>query len=283
LHVLSLWIDPDSGVLATDASSQARLDEVVSALVRAFPSLQLSLLNTQITPQTAMTGWLSTTDTDEWPAGFAVERECELKSHDEEKSVVRYTRHHLLNDEVRLHLQQGKRPTRLAMVRACPAQAPDAFTCAARAKALRESFMRSSARRKLQLARASASRDRVHCEALWPKPGRPVARRAAWASLPSRAARKNSSSWWALAAAYCSLTTAMSMRRCPGCIVRFPNKWIHARQGPPNPTLAFLPSRVAFFFCRPPRRLAARLAAPEPSPACASALPFPAWPRRSSS
>ena len=110
-----VWIDPDSGVLATDASSQARLDEVVSALVRAFPSLQLSLLNTQITPQTAMTGWLSTTDTDEWPAGFAVERECELKSADEEKSVVRYTRHHLLNDEVRLHLQQGKRPTRLAM------------------------------------------------------------------------------------------------------------------------------------------------------------------------
>jgi recombination associated protein RdgC len=62
-----------------------------------------------------MTGWLSTTDTEDWPAGFSVERECELKSHDEEKSVVRYTRHHLLNDEVRLHLQQGKRPTRLAM------------------------------------------------------------------------------------------------------------------------------------------------------------------------
>lgn len=109
------WIDPDSGILATDASSQARQDEVVSALVTAFPGLQLSLLNTQVTPQSAMTAWLSTTDTDEWPAGFAVERECELKSHDEEKSVVRYTRHHLLNDEVRLHLQQGKRPTRLAM------------------------------------------------------------------------------------------------------------------------------------------------------------------------
>lgn len=110
-----VWMDPDSGILATDASSQARQDDVISALIAAFPSLQLSLLNTQVTPQTAMTNWLATEDTDEWPAGFAVERECELKSSDEEKSVVRYTRHHLLTDDVRLHLQQGKRPTRLAM------------------------------------------------------------------------------------------------------------------------------------------------------------------------
>lgn len=110
-----VWIDPDTGILATDASSQSRQDDVITAWVTAFPSLQLSLVNTQVTPQTAMANWLASTDPDEWPAGFAIERECELKSSDEEKSVVRYTRHHLLTEEVRLHLQQGKRPTRLAM------------------------------------------------------------------------------------------------------------------------------------------------------------------------
>jgi recombination associated protein RdgC len=48
-------------------------------------------------------------------AGFTVDRECELKSDDEMKSVVRYARHRLDIDEVRAHIQSGKRPTRLAL------------------------------------------------------------------------------------------------------------------------------------------------------------------------
>lgn len=110
-----VWIDPDNGWLVTDAGSQGKNDEVVTALVRAFDGLAMALLNTAMTPQTAMTQWLMAESNDEWPAGLSVERECELKSHDEEKSVVRFTRHHLLNDEVRKHISEGKLPTRLAM------------------------------------------------------------------------------------------------------------------------------------------------------------------------
>jgi len=110
-----VWIDPENGWLVTDASSQGKNDEVVTALVRAFDGLAMALLNTAMTPQTAMTQWLMAESPDEWPAGLAVERECELKSHDEEKSVVRFTRHHLLIDEVRKHISEGKLPTRLAM------------------------------------------------------------------------------------------------------------------------------------------------------------------------
>lgn len=110
-----VWIDPANGWLVTDAGSQGKNDEVVTALVRAFDGLAMALLNTAMTPQTAMTQWLMAESNDEWPAGLSVERECELKSHDEEKSVVRFTRHHLLNDEVRKHISEGKLPTRLAM------------------------------------------------------------------------------------------------------------------------------------------------------------------------
>lgn len=110
-----VWIDPDNGWLVTDAGSQGKTDEVVTALVRAFDGLAITLLQTAVTPQTAMTQWLSATDPAEWPGGFAIERECELKSGDEEKSVVRFTRHHLVNDEVRKHITEGKLPTRLAM------------------------------------------------------------------------------------------------------------------------------------------------------------------------
>ncbi len=110
-----VWIDLENGWLVTDASSQGKLDEVVTALVRAFDGLAITLLQTAVTPQTAMTQWLSATTPDEWPGGFAVERECELKSGDEEKSAVKFTRHNLATDEVRQHITEGKLPTRLAM------------------------------------------------------------------------------------------------------------------------------------------------------------------------
>ena len=114
-----VWIDQANGWLVTDASSQGKIDELVTALVNAFNDLNVTLLQTQVTPQTAMTSWLSAPVSDEdeggAPGGFAVERECELKSGDEEKSVVKFTRHNLATDEVRKHITEGKLPTRLAM------------------------------------------------------------------------------------------------------------------------------------------------------------------------
>jgi recombination associated protein RdgC len=112
---LWVWIDPERGWLATDASSQGKVDDLITALVRAFDGLVVTLFNTQVTPQTAMTQWLSVTDAEEWPEGLAVERDCELRSSDEEKSVVKFTRHHLFNDEVRRHIAEGKLPVRLAL------------------------------------------------------------------------------------------------------------------------------------------------------------------------
>lgn len=110
-----VWIDPDNGLLVTDASSQSKVDELVTSLINAFSGLSITLLQTAVTPQTAMTNWLSAESPDAWPAGFNVERECELKSGDEEKSVVKFTRHNLSTDEVRKHITEGKLPTKLAM------------------------------------------------------------------------------------------------------------------------------------------------------------------------
>lgn len=114
-QTLWVWIDPERGWLATDASSQGKVDDLITALVRAFDGLVITLFNTQVTPQAAMTRWLSVTDAEEWPEGLAVERDCELRSSDEEKSVVKFTRHHLFNDEVRRHIAEGKLPVRLAL------------------------------------------------------------------------------------------------------------------------------------------------------------------------
>ena len=107
-----VWVDPDAHFLVVDAGSQAKADEVVTMLVKTFAGLSLTLIHTQLSPQSAMASWLITQES---PAGFSVDRECELKAADESKSVVRYVRHPLDTDEVKQHVEGGKLPTRLAM------------------------------------------------------------------------------------------------------------------------------------------------------------------------
>ena len=107
-----VWIDREARFLVLGTSSQGRADEVVSALVEALPGLSVSLLDTQTSPAAAMAHWLAT---QEPPANFSIDRECELKSQDEEKAVVRYGRHPLDIDEVQQHIRQGKLPTKLAL------------------------------------------------------------------------------------------------------------------------------------------------------------------------
>lgn len=110
-----VWFDLERGLLAIDSASQSRTDEVVTTLIQTFEGLAVSLLNTAITPQSAMTQWLMAESDEDWPEGIAIQRECELKSHDEEKSVVKFNRHNLVIDEVRKHITEGKLPARLAL------------------------------------------------------------------------------------------------------------------------------------------------------------------------
>jgi len=108
----TVWIDPAALVLVVDASSQGRADEIITALVKAIDGFAVQQINTAISPATAMANWLTT---QEPPAGFTVDRECELKAADESKAVVKYARHALDIDEVRQHIDQGKLPTKLTM------------------------------------------------------------------------------------------------------------------------------------------------------------------------
>jgi len=109
---VQVWIDPTTNLLVMDTGSQAKADEVVTMLVKSFAGLSLTLINTEMSPQSAMASWLMAQES---PASFSVDRECELKAADESKSVVRYVRHPLDTDEVKQHVEGGKLPTRLAL------------------------------------------------------------------------------------------------------------------------------------------------------------------------
>ena len=115
----TLWIDPDNKFLVVDSASLAGADKVVSQLIEALseipgsrPGLMAKPVQTTMAASAAMAHWLSSREA---PVGFTVDRDCELKMPDDQKSTVRYSRHTLEIDEVAEHIASGKVPTQLAM------------------------------------------------------------------------------------------------------------------------------------------------------------------------
>lgn len=108
----TVWIDTEQRLLIIDAGNQGRADEIVTCLVKALDGLSLTELQTTTSAGIAMAEWLTT---QEPPAGFSIDRECELKATDDSKAVVRYSKHPLDIEEVKQHITSGKVPTKLAM------------------------------------------------------------------------------------------------------------------------------------------------------------------------
>ena len=111
-----VWIDPQGGWFGVDAASPAKAEEVIEHLRQCLDEFPLTLLHTQVSPVSAMADWLAGGDA---PAGFTIDRDCELKAAGEEKAAVRYVRHPLDGDEIageiKAHLAAGKLPTKLAL------------------------------------------------------------------------------------------------------------------------------------------------------------------------
>ncbi len=115
-----LWIDDKEKLLVVGTGSQAGADKVVTALMEtlaAVPGLSPASLGfrpiqTEMSAAAAMSHWLATREA---PHNFSVDRDCELKTPDDQKSSVKYARHTLDIDEVPLHIAAGKVPTSLAL------------------------------------------------------------------------------------------------------------------------------------------------------------------------
>lgn len=111
-----VWVDPKNGWFCVDASSPGKAEEVIEHLRHCLDEFPLTMLHTQVSPTSAMADWLAG---GEGPAGFTIDRDCELKAAGEEKAAVRYVRHPLDGDEIageiKAHLASGKLPTKLAL------------------------------------------------------------------------------------------------------------------------------------------------------------------------
>lgn len=105
------WIDPVAGLLVVDAPSMTRAEDLLELLRQTLDTFPLALLRTRRAPAGAMADWLA----GDGPAGFTVDRDCELRSITDQKAAVRYVRHALDGEDVRNHLAAGKLPIRLGM------------------------------------------------------------------------------------------------------------------------------------------------------------------------
>jgi recombination associated protein RdgC len=114
-----LWVDMENRFLVVDSGSLTGADKVVTYLIEALsavpggtPGFGVKPVQTQMSASASMSQWLAT---QEAPLNFTVDRDCELKTPDDQKATVRYSRHTLDIDEVPQHIAAGKVPTQLAL------------------------------------------------------------------------------------------------------------------------------------------------------------------------
>lgn len=107
------WIDPAARLILVDASSPGRAEALVEQLRDGLGTLAVVRPQPEAAPGDTLTSWLAQ---EQAPGRFALGEECELTGSDAAKPVVRYLRHPLQAKQLRRHLDEGFRASRLALV-----------------------------------------------------------------------------------------------------------------------------------------------------------------------
>ncbi len=107
------YIDPKGGWMVVDAASAKKAEDLLSHLRKCLGSLPVVPVNTVDKPVTIMTQWL--VDSATTPKDLVIEDECELRSPEEDGSIIRCKRHNLALPEITNHLDNGKQVIKLAV------------------------------------------------------------------------------------------------------------------------------------------------------------------------
>jgi len=107
------YIDPKGGWIIVDAASAKKAEDLLSHLRKCLGSLPVIPVNTLDKPAVIMTQWLA--DANSVPKDLLVEDECELRSTEDEGSIIRCKRHNLTLPEITNHLDNGKQVIKLAV------------------------------------------------------------------------------------------------------------------------------------------------------------------------
>ncbi len=106
------WVDPVNRWCIIDSAADAKGERVIETLRKSGSDFPAKRLDTQLSPGTAMTGWLAKGDIS---PDFTIDQDLELRAGDANKATVRYVRHNLAGKDIQAHIAGGKIATRLAM------------------------------------------------------------------------------------------------------------------------------------------------------------------------
>ncbi|MFC3283199.1 recombination-associated protein RdgC [Litchfieldella rifensis] len=109
---IELWWDTRRALIAVNASSRKRAEEILDLLRQTLGSLKVTPLATKTTPIRAMTTWL--TDAVTRPPMLALGDQVELKAQGDD-GVLRARQVDLDGDEIQTVLSGGRQATKLAM------------------------------------------------------------------------------------------------------------------------------------------------------------------------
>jgi recombination associated protein RdgC len=107
------YIDPKGEWLVVDAASTKKAEDLLSYLRKCLGSLPVVPINTNDRPVAILTQWL--VESGSVPKDIEIEDECELRSAEEEGSIIRCKKHNLALPEITNHLDNGKQVIKLAI------------------------------------------------------------------------------------------------------------------------------------------------------------------------
>ncbi|WP_456407322.1 recombination-associated protein RdgC [Thiolapillus sp.] len=106
------YIDTRNGWLVVDTATASRAEEFIDLLRECLGTFPVAPLQVEEAPVEIMTEWLKLGNA---PIGIQIEDECELRDLVEDGAIVRVRREDLFSDEIRAHLDAGKRVMKLAL------------------------------------------------------------------------------------------------------------------------------------------------------------------------
>lgn len=106
------WLSPENDLIAVDAGSAKKAEEVISLLRKSLGSLPVSPIKLANQADVTMTDWLNEQAI---PAQFELGEEAELRSALEGGGIIRCKEQDLFSDEIKVHLAADKFVTKLEL------------------------------------------------------------------------------------------------------------------------------------------------------------------------
>ena len=106
------FIDMDSGLLVVNSASFGKAEELTALLRKSLGTLPIVPAFGEFDLDVFLTDWLTNFST---PANFSIGTDAEMQEADDSGAIVKLKGHDLQGDEIKAHLDLGKRVTKLAL------------------------------------------------------------------------------------------------------------------------------------------------------------------------